>query len=114
MIRQVATAGGFAAVLHKGEADAGTLLVLLTENGAPARLYERMPQADGARRWLCTRHQEDMGREDTGQEDMGQGAGAAALSAYLARRAAQDPDVWIIELDIADGERFILESDSAP
>lgn len=25
----------------------------------------------------------------------------------LMRRAARDPDLWIVELDIADGERFI-------
>ena len=31
---------------------------------------------------------------------------------YLTRRVEQDPDVWIIELDVADGERFILESAS--
>jgi len=29
------------------------------------------------------------------------------FSEYLARRRRQDDDLWIVELDIADGERFI-------
>ena len=100
LCRQVSAEGGFATVLHKGEADAGTLLVVLTENGSLARAYERMPQSDGERRWECARAQES---DDGG-----------AFSDYLARRSTQDPDVWIIELDIADGERFILQTGSAP
>ncbi|MBV1917442.1 MAG: DUF1491 family protein, partial [Sphingomonadaceae bacterium] len=32
---------------------------------------------------------------------------------YLQRRQNQDPDLWILELDIAHGERFIgLSSES--
>jgi hypothetical protein len=30
------------------------------------------------------------------------------FEAFLTRRMAQDPDLWVIELTIADGERFIL------
>jgi hypothetical protein len=29
------------------------------------------------------------------------------FSDYLTRRGVQDPDLWIVELDIANGERFI-------
>lgn len=94
LIRRVEAAGGFGAVLHKGEPDSGTILVVITEKGGEARAYERMPQADGERRWQCSR------RQVPDDPD--------AFGDYLARRQKQDPDVWIIELDIADGERFIL------
>ncbi|MET0251928.1 MAG: DUF1491 family protein [Novosphingobium sp.] len=93
LIRRAQAAGGFAAVLHKGERDAGTIVVSLTERGAPARLFERMPQPDGSRAWALAR------REDPAQPQ--------DYSEYLARRAAQDRDLWIVELDIADGERLI-------
>ena len=41
--------GGFATVLHKGERDAGTILVVITRNGEQSVAYERMPQLDGTR-----------------------------------------------------------------
>jgi len=46
LIRQVQAAGGFATVLQKGERDAGTIIVVLTENGLKARAYERFPSLD--------------------------------------------------------------------
>lgn len=93
LIRQVEAAGGFATVLRKGERVAGTILVVLAENGKDMRAYERMPQLDGTRSWHCAMRQ-------TGEN-------GPDFDAYLRRRASQDPDLWLIELDIADGERFI-------
>lgn len=93
LIREVQAAGGFAAVLHKGERDAGTILVVTMENGGISRLYERMPQLDGSRAWTLSRSQDP--------------EKALEFSEYLDRRAHQDPDSWILELDIARGERFL-------
>ncbi|MYL96621.1 DUF1491 family protein [Novosphingobium sp. FGD1] len=93
LIRRVNAEGGFAAVLAKGERDAGTILAVLTHNGASGRIYERMPDLDGARKWRCTR------RHDAEKPD--------EFQSYLDRRRAQDPDMWIVELDSADAERFI-------
>jgi hypothetical protein len=95
LIRRVQAEGGFATVLHKGERDAGTILVVLAENGANFRLYERMPQLDGSRQWTLNRVQDPENKTD--------------FQEYLDRRATQDSDTWIIELDIADGERFIAQ-----
>lgn len=79
-------------MLDKGERDAGTILAVLMHNGANARIYERMPEADGSRKWRCTRrHEQDAG----------------AFQDYLSRRKTQDPDLWIVELDVANAERFI-------
>lgn len=93
LIRQAQAAGGFAAVLSKGDREAGTLIVVLTENGTNSRAYERMADLDGARDWQCFKVQ-DAGNPQEFHE-------------YLTRRAAQDRDLWIIELDVAEGERFI-------
>ena len=94
LIREVQAGGGFATVLQKGERDAGTILVILAENGANQRLYERMPQLDGPRAWSCTRRENPENPRD--------------FADYVQRRAAQDRDLWILELDIANGERFIV------
>lgn len=93
LIRAVEASGGFAAVLHKGEREAGTILVVLTENGANSRLFERMPNAETGREWTCTLVQDSENKLEFDQT--------------LERKAARDRDLWIIELDIADGERFI-------
>ncbi len=93
LLRQVSAAGGFAMVIAKGEPEAGTILVVLVENGAQARAYERMPAPDGTRQWQCTRHDSP---EKPGD-----------FTEWLDRRHHQDRDLWIVELDIVRGERFI-------
>ena len=93
LIRAVQGAGGFATVISKGERDAGTLLVVCCESGAKAAAYERMPQADGTRTWTLTRSQDiDNPRE---------------FWDYCERRRQQDGDLWVVELDVPNGERFI-------
>lgn len=93
LIRRVNAEGGFATVLAKGEHDAGTILAVLSHNGANVRLYERMPGLDGTRHWQCARRQDAENPLD--------------FQEYLDRRRRQDPDAWIIELDAAGAERFI-------
>ncbi len=93
LIRAVDAAGGFATVIAKGERDAGTLLLVCCENGTNARLYERMPHPDGTRKWTLVKRQDPENPHE--------------FTEYCDRRKRQDPDVWIVELDIADAERFI-------
>lgn len=40
-------------------------------------------------------------------------ASSMEIADFLARRARFDEDLWAIELDIADAERFIAETTSA-
>ena len=93
IIRLVEAQGGFATVLAKGERDAGTILLVATQNGQLAQLYERMPQLDGSRAWTLSKEQDTEKPEE--------------FSEYLDRRKRQDSDVWILEADIADGAQFI-------
>jgi hypothetical protein len=94
LIRSVQAAGGFATVIAKGERDAGTLLVVCCEKGANATAYERMPQPDGTRSWSLARKQ----NVDDPKE----------FWDYCDRRRRQDGDLWVIELDVPKGERFIV------
>ena len=98
LVRQVEAAGGFAVVAAKGDRDGGTIMVVTCERGRDFRAWERMPGADGKRRWTCVRTADP---EDPG-----------AFTLFLDRRRQQDSDLWIVELDIAGGERFIGLTDS--
>ena len=93
MLRKAQGEGGFATVIQRGERDAGVILLLTLERGENARLWERMPQLDGTRVFTCTKVQDN----DNKQE----------FEEYLTRRQRQDPDSWLVELDIADAEHFI-------
>jgi hypothetical protein len=93
LIRRTQAEGGFATVLQRGEREAGTLLLVLYENGTNGRVYERMPQPDGSRKWHCARVETPESKEK--------------FNHYIARRSEQDRDLWIIELDIAQAERLI-------
>lgn len=94
LIRAVQAAGGFATVIAKGERDAGTLLVICCVNGVGAKAYERMPQPDGSREWICAKSQDPESPKEFWD--------------FCDRRRAQDSDLWVIELDVPNGERFIV------
>lgn len=93
LIRLAETNGGSAMVLAKGEPDAGTILIVTMYRGEGARLFERMPQLDGTRCFVQTNYQDIEKPHE--------------FSEYLARRQKQDPDIWILEVDIDNPERFI-------
>jgi hypothetical protein len=57
-----------------------------------------MPQVAGEPAWTLVR------RENPDEPQ--------SYADYIARRTRQDPDLWIVELDIANGERFIGFSSS--
>jgi len=93
LIRAVEAAGGHAAVLCKGEPESGTVLLVLAEKGSNLRLFERMPDLSGHRIWTLSKTQNIENKIE--------------FQDYLDRRRRQDADLWIVELDIANGERFI-------
>lgn len=95
ILRLAEAQGGNAAVLAKGERDGGTILIVTMCRGHDAVLYERMPQRDGSRSFLAVKRENP---ENTKE-----------FSDYLERRRRQDPDIWIIEADVACDERFIAE-----
>ncbi len=95
LILQAESAGGFGAVVAKGDATAGAVTVILRERGRLAALLERALQPDGQYAWQRVSQQVF----DNEQE----------LSKAVARRRQFDRDLWVIELDIASAERFAAE-----
>lgn len=95
LVRLCNQAGGFAAVLHKGDETAGALLILTRENAAITGLWEHVLGPDGRYGW-----------QRTGPQDDGD---SGAYDTYILSRRHRDPDLWVIELDIANAARFIAE-----
>lgn len=99
LIRRAEGAGGGAMVLARGDATAGAILLLLVERGANPRFLERGLGPDGNPSLIPAGPREF---EDDG-----------AVTAYWKRRRNSDSDLWVVELDIADGERFAAETIAA-
>ena len=96
LLRKVEAEGGFATILNRGDADGGALLLIISSRGRHIACLERILGMSGGYEWRPTGPTESAGSED--------------LPAFLAKRARFDPDLWIIELDIAEPERFIAET----
>ena len=91
LLRRVNDAGGFGAVMAKGDPQGGAILVIAVDKGAPPRLLERGIGPDWRTALI----------DSTPLED---------LDGYWRRRRASDPDLWVIEVDIAAAERFAAET----
>ncbi len=96
LLRRVNDSGGLGMVLAKGDAQAGSILVLARENGANPRFLERGYGFDGTETLIASGPQNPDNEEE--------------ISDYWARRRRSDPDLWVIELDIATAERFAAET----
>ena len=96
IIRRASAAGDFAAVMKKGDPDRGSLLLFIASRGRHVRCLERVLTLNGDYRWQAVGPAES--------------AGSAELADFLARRARFDEDLWAVELDIADAERFIADT----
>ena len=98
LLRRAQDEGGFGAVLAKGDPTAGAIAVILAEKGRKACFLERLLLPDGSYSWQSSR------QDIENEED---------FNAFLQRRRTSDPDLWILELDIASVERFAAEMNAA-
>jgi hypothetical protein len=91
LLRRVNDAGGIAMVRAKGEPQGGAILLLIEDRHGPTRVLERRIDFDG---------QATLTDSDTTDD----------AEAYWWRRRQSDPDLWVIELDIPEAERFAAET----
>lgn len=96
IIRRAAADGDFAAIIRKGDSQRGSLLLLVMSRGHHFACLERILNRDGSYRW------EVVGPGDS--------ASSQEVAGFVANRARFDEDLWAIELDIAEPERFIAET----
>lgn len=95
LIRRAEQGGAFATVIRKGDTRAGTVLVKVVDRRAGvARLYAEAFGKGGDRVWMQP--------VDSNEEPM--------LDAYVERAARIDPDLWLVEIDDAQGRHFLTET----
>jgi hypothetical protein len=94
-LKRLAEAGGdFATVIRKGDVTSGAILLIGQIRGQNPVLFDRFPSLDGDSIWEPITAQSDDNEAEVG--------------AYWQKRAARDPDLWVIELDVASTERLAL------
>lgn len=87
--------GAAVAVVRRGDADAGAVLLKVNRLDGTAEVLSRATRGDGTRVWLRT-----MGKAAVPEAD---------ADAYLARAVSKDPDVWIVEIEDRQGRHFLTE-----
>jgi hypothetical protein len=95
LIRRVQLAGSFATLARKGDARGGAVLVkTLNRKTGEARLWGEATSGGGESIWMHP-------IASTLETD---------IDAYTARAARIDPDIWVVEIEDADGRRFLTEA----
>ncbi len=83
-------------VLRRGDPDRGALIVQVADRGVAIALLQRRLADDFTYRWQRFEVPE------------------RGTAAFLADQSRIDPDLWAIELDIPDAERFVAEMTASP
>jgi hypothetical protein len=85
--------------MRRGDDERGSLLLLVTSRGRHVASLERLLSPNGVYEWQSV--------------GPGESSSSAEMADFLAKRARFDDDLWAVELDIADPERFIAETTSS-
>jgi len=85
--------------MRKGDPERGSLLIFVSSRGHHVASLERVLGVDGDYLWQAVGPAES--------------TGSVEIADFLAKRARFDEDLWAIELDIAEPERFIAETTAA-
>ncbi len=95
LIRRAELGGAFAAVARKGDPRAGAVLVkAVNRRSGTATLYSEATRGDGERVWM------QPVKSDSEPD----------LDAYIARAVRIDPDLWVVEIEDAEGRHFLVEA----
>ncbi len=98
LLRRAEAFGGFGMIIAKGDPSAGAIILQLLEKGVLSGLWERALTASGGYVWVSC-----------GPQDIDN---VSEIDAYILRSRARDTDLWVIELDVPDVERFTADMPS--
>jgi hypothetical protein len=90
--RLAETEGDFVTILRKGDPVAGAMLVIGLVKGRDPAVFDRFPSADGGYAW------QPLTSDVVESEEQ--------ISDIWQKRRLRDPDLWVIELDVASTERL--------
>jgi hypothetical protein len=96
LMRRAEVEGGNGIIVARGDPDRGALLLIVMQRGGHVACLERALQSTGAYAW----------------QTVGPASGApeSEVASWSAQRRKSDPDLWLIELDVALPQRFIAET----
>ena len=95
LLRRVSAEGGNGVILAKGDRESGTYIVLLRERDGSGKLVERRPSAGFGFEWQVT-------QEKTPENE-------GEIYEYCDRRHAQDEDLWVVEAQVENAQRFVAQ-----
>lgn len=95
ILRQVSAEGGSGVILAKGDRDSGTYVLLLRDRTGMLKLVERRPSAGFGFEWQVTQEKNPENERE--------------IYDYCDRRSSQDDDLWIVEAQVDDAQRFIAQ-----
>lgn len=99
LIRRAELGGAFATVMRKGDARAGAVLVkAFNSRTREARVYSEAFRGDGERVWMQPHASHVEGE----------------LDRYVERALKVDPDLWVVEIEDAEGRTFLTEAVAKP
>ena len=96
ILRRAEAAGDFAVILRKGDSERGSLILIVSSRGRHVTCLERVLSLEAGYAWR--------------RAGPAESASSTEIAEFLAKRARFDEDLWAIELDIAEPERFIAET----
>lgn len=104
LVRRAFSGGGFAAILRRGAAEAGAVLILRRDRSGEVRLYVPAPQTS----YDEARPQERLFTEVPGGGDEEEAA------RRIEREVRFDPDLWVLELDVDEAAFAALVAVTTP
>lgn len=93
LLRRANDAGDFATIMRKGEESAGQVIIVARRRDGHVRVFTRTMNSLGRYSWTVA--------AEAAEEELGK------INEYLDRQVRYDPDLWIIELDTGNPERFV-------
>ncbi len=96
LLRRAQAHGASAVIARKGDAHAGAVLVKVSTLDGRARLFAPARDGAGEKIWL------DLSSGPLGDSE-------TQIEAVCAKRAAGDPDLWIVDIEDRQGRHFLTE-----
>jgi len=95
LVRLASSVGDSATVVRRGDETAGQIMLVARRRDGSTRAFARTLQPGGLYAWSVA--------VEAGQDESGR------LAEYLDRQARYDPDLWVVELDTDNPERFVAD-----